>query len=137
MWTVSGAPHTFCDRLTRRNFLQVGALLSGGLTLPGLLRARSNDGGSGPRSAILIYLAGGPSHFETLDPKPDAPAEIRGPYKPIATAVPGLSVSETLPRLAKVANLFSVVRSCAHDNSGHGGGNRYCHTGYPSASPEC
>ena len=135
MWTVVGGGHRYCDGLSRRNFLAVGALTAGGLTLPGLLRARAR-GNAPPRSAILIYLAGGPSHFETFDPKPDAPAEIRGPYKPIPTAVPGVHVSETLPRLAKLADKFSLIRSCAHDNPGHGGGNRVVHTGYPSASLE-
>jgi len=135
MWTVIGGGGRYCDGLSRRNFLKVGALVSGGLTLPGLLAARAGEKAPA-RSAILIYLAGGPSHYETFDPKPDAPAEIRGPYKPIPTAVPGISVSETLPLLAKVADKFSLVRSCAHDNAGHGGGNRVVHTGYPSASLE-
>ncbi len=136
MWTILGSRATHCDGLSRRNFLKVGALLSGGLTLPGLLHCRADAPKTEPRSAILIYLGGGPSHYETFDPKPDAPSEIRGPYKPIATSVPGLSISETLPRLAKVAPKYSLIRSCAHDNPGHGGGNRYVHTGYKSASLE-
>jgi hypothetical protein len=139
MWTVVGSRDRHCDGVTRRTFLKVGALLSGGLALPDLLRrtARAGSAAAEPaRSAILIYLAGGPSHFETFDPKPDAPAEIRGPYRPIATSVTGLRICETLPRLAKLAHRYSLVRSCAHDNSGHGGGQRYVQTGYPSASPE-
>jgi uncharacterized protein (DUF1501 family) len=138
MWTISGNSRPFCDRISRRTFLKVGALLSGGLTLPNLLRCRAAAAtdGAKARSAILVYLAGGPSHFETLDPKPDAPAEIRGPFKPIPTAVPGLQISETLPLLAKSADRFSIIRSCCHDNPGHGGGNRYVHTGYKSASLE-
>ncbi len=136
MWTVLGSRETQCDGLSRRNFLKVGALLTGGLTLPGLLRCRAESPKSDQRSAILIYLGGGPSHFETFDPKPDAPTEIRGPYKPINTSVPGVQISETLPMLAKLAHRYSLIRSCAHDNPGHGGGNRYVHTGYKSASLE-
>jgi Protein of unknown function (DUF1501) len=135
MWTLTADRRPFCDGLSRRTFLKVGTL--GGLSLPALLRGRAAaDDRAASRSAILVYLAGGPSHFETFDPKPDAPVEIRGPYRPIPTSVPGIRISETLPRLAKIADRYSLVRSCAHDNSGHGGGNRYVHTGYPSASPE-
>src|SRR5262249_50229656 len=100
MWTVVGSRDRHCDGGTRRTCLRGGALPSGGLPLPGLWRgaARAASPAAEPaRSAILVYLGGGPSHFETFDPKPDAPAEIRGPYRPTATSVPGVSVSETLP----------------------------------------
>lgn len=139
MLTLHGSRFTACDGVPRRNFLKVGALLSGGLTLPDLFRARaaaSADETAKPRSAILIYLAGGPSHIETFDPKPDAPSEFRGPYSPIATNVSGVQICETLPLLAKIADKYSIVRSCAHDNPGHGGGTRYIQTGYKSASLE-
>jgi hypothetical protein len=137
MWKLTGDRTRFCDGLSRRTFLQVGTLISGGLMLPDLLRARADaPATAADRSAILIYLAGGPSHFETFDPKPDAPTEIRGPYQPIPTSIPGVQICETLPRLASVAHRFSLIRSCNHDNSGHGGGNRYVNTGYRSASLE-
>jgi hypothetical protein len=110
------------------------------LTLADLLRSRGTaaDGAvrSKPRSAILVFLAGGPSHFETFDPKPRAPIEFRGPYNPIATNVSGISISETLPLLAGVADRYSLVRSCCHENPGHGGGQRQVQTGYKSASLE-
>jgi hypothetical protein len=139
MWTILGQRGRFCDGLSRRNFLQVGALTSAGLTLPGLLAARAADGAGStsekrPRSAILIFLAGGPSQYETFDPKPMAPRDIRGPYGPISTSVPGLQICESLPQLAKIADKWSLIRSCAHDNSGHGGGARFVQTGYKSGS---
>jgi len=139
-WTIPGRPETTCDCLSRRNFIKVGALCGSGITLVDWLRARGRAASGGerakPRSAILVFLAGGPSHYETFDPKPAAPAEIRGPYNPIATSVPGLSISETLPELARNAHRFSLIRSCCHDNPGHGGGQRYVQTGYKSASLE-
>jgi uncharacterized protein DUF1501 len=140
MWQIRGSRDRTCEGVSRRAVLQVGALAATGLSLPALLRARQAAAAQPPakkrRSAILIFLAGGPSHFETFDPKPDAPREIRGPYGPIPTAVPGTFISETLPSLAKIADKFSLVRSCCHDNSGHGGGQRYVQTGYKSASLE-
>ncbi len=124
--------------ISRRQLLSTGVLASGGLTLAELLRARRAPAGepARPRSAILIFLAGGPSHFETFDPKPHAPAEIRGPYTPISTNVPGIQICETLPQLARIADKYSLIRSVAHDNPGHGGGQRYVQTGYKSASLE-
>jgi hypothetical protein len=139
MWTISGKKFRSCDGISRRTMLQVGALAGTGLALPDLLRLRAIATGSEAskqRSAILVYLQGGPSHFETFDPKPEAPLEIRGPYSPIATSVAGVQISETLPQLAALAHRYSLIRSCCHDNSGHGGGTRYVQTGYKSASLE-
>lgn len=139
MWTITGKSSRSCDGISRRTLLQVGTLAGAGLTLPDLLRLRANVAGSEAskqRSAILVYLQGGPSHFETFDPKPEAPLDIRGPYSPIATSVPGIQISETLPQLAALAHRYSLVRSCCHENSGHGGGTRYVQTGYKSASLE-
>ncbi len=139
MWTITGKSNRHCDGIRRRTLLQVGALASAGLALPDLLhlRATSEAGDvAKSRQAILIFLPGGPSHYETFDPKPEAPLEIRGPFGPIATSVPGTFISETLPQLAKIADKYSLVRSCCHDNSGHGGGQRYVQTGYKSASLE-
>ncbi len=139
MLTILGRGGRYCDGVSRRTFLQVGALASGGLTLPRLLAARAMAGSSPakkPRSAILVFLAGGPSQYETFDPKPTAPRDIRGPYGPISTKVPGLQICETLPHLAKIADQWSLIRSVAHDNPGHGGGARFVQTGYKSASLE-
>ena len=83
-----------------------------------------------------MFLPGGPSHYESFDPKPEAPLEIRGPYSPIATSVPGTFISETLPQLASLADKYSIIRSCCHDNPGHGGGQRFVQTGYKAASLE-
>lgn len=138
MWTLHGSRAAYCDRM-RRNLMQVGLFSAAGLTLTDLLRANPTSAKAGkaqPRSAIHIFLAGGPSHYETFDPKPDAPLEIRGPYNPISTNVPGINICETLPALAKIADKYSLIRSCCHDNTGHGGGQRYVTTGYKSASLE-
>jgi hypothetical protein len=95
MLTVWGSPKRFCDGITRRNFLRIGAF-GAGLTLAGLLRGRAH---AGPRtsnkSAIMIYLPGGPSHMDMYDLKPDAPAEYRGEFKPIATNVAGIRFAST------------------------------------------
>src|SRR5262249_3274433 len=139
MWTVVGNPFRTCDGISRRTMLQVGALAGAGLSLPDLLRLRARAaGGEAPkqRSAVLVYLPGGPPPFQSFGPKPDAPVDIRGPYSPIATSVPGIQISETLPQLAALAHRFSLIRSCCHENSGHGGGQRYVQTGYKSASLE-
>jgi hypothetical protein len=139
MWTIVGRKNPHCDGVHRRTMLKVGALAAGGLSLPDLLRLRATSQASEQarsRQAILVFLPGGPSHYESFDPKPEAPLEIRGPFNPIATSVPGLFISETLPQLARIADKYSLVRSCCHDNSGHGGGQRYVQTGYKSASLE-
>src|SRR5947208_1411534 len=95
---------------SRRDFLRVGTLGTLGLTLPGLLRAESNAAKKArAKSVILVYLGGGLSHHDSFDPKPDAPAEIRGKYKPISTNVPGLQIGELLPRLSRSMNRVTLV----------------------------
>jgi hypothetical protein len=116
----------------RRTFLRVGALGLGGLTLPGLLRARA-DGTASPgnrKSVILVWLAGGPSHIDTYDLKPNAPAEVRGEFKPIPTSVPGIQIGEHLPRQARIMDRLAVLRSAYHTNAGHGMGSQWMQTGY-------
>jgi hypothetical protein len=111
-----------CDGVSRRDFLRVGALGGLGLTLPGLLRNQARAGtkrGARAKSVLVVYLGGGLSHHDSFDPKPDAPAEVRGKYKPIDTCVSGLRISEMLPRMAKVMNRLTLVRSGAHNNDHH------------------
>lgn len=102
----------FCDRLHRRDFLQVGALGLTGLTLADLLRLRARGAaGSGPKGVIMIYLNGGPPHMDMYDMKPDAPADYRGELKPIQTSVPGLDICELMPRQARIADKLALIRN--------------------------
>ena len=116
---------------SRRSFLQLGALAVGGLTLPDYLRLRAATNSSAPRkSVILIWQAGGPSHIDMYDLKPNAPAEVRGEFKPIDTNVPGIQICEHLPHEAKIMDKLAVVRSAFHTNAGHGMGSQWMMTGY-------
>src|SRR5712671_6172153 len=100
---------TLCDGLSRRDFLHAGALSVLGLSLPQLLAAQDKTKQPSDVNGIMLFLVGGPSHIDTWDPKPDAPAEVRGPFKPIATNVSGMKISEIFPRMAKLADKFSLV----------------------------
>ena len=114
----------------RREFLKVG-VLGTGLTLGHYLRL-SAQGAVDPsrgRSGILVFLKGGPSHIDTFDMKPEAPAEYRGAFRPIETAVPGLSICEHLPRLARAAGDYAVIRGLSHNLAAHDLGTRYLLTG--------
>jgi hypothetical protein len=107
--------------LSRRRLLQAGALGLLSPSIPGIVLAR-NDGtrrqpGARQKSCIFILLCGGPSHVDTWDLKPDAPEEIRGPYKPVATSVPGMRISELHPRLAKLAKHFCLIHSMSHEGN--------------------
>jgi hypothetical protein len=128
-----------CDGSNRRDFLKVGALGATGLTLPGLLAARANAAAAGhtvrDTSVVWLWLGGGPTHIETFDPKMNAPAEVRSITGEIPTALPGVTFGSTFPKLAKVADKLAVVRSFAHDNSGHGGGTHWVMTGYDFRRP--
>jgi Protein of unknown function (DUF1501) len=107
-------------RLSRRHFLQIGALGIGGLTLPQLLKAEASQGvRSSQKSVILIYLVGGPPHQDLFDLKPDAPKEVAGPWKPTATNVTGVRICEALPRLAKIMDKLVVVRSLVGNQADH------------------
>ncbi|MBL9165490.1 MAG: DUF1501 domain-containing protein [Planctomycetaceae bacterium] len=105
-----------CNGATRRDFLKVGSLGAIGFSLADYFAARAaaNEVPANDRSAIMIFNLGAPSQLDTFDMKPDAPAEIRGPFKPISTVAPGIQVSEIFPRHAKIADKFSLVRSCHH-----------------------
>src|SRR3974377_2070691 len=114
MWTFHVAGPRLCDGLTRREWLRVGGLSALGLSLPSLLAARpaASSGTFGKaKSCILLFLLGGPPQHETWDPKPDAPPEIRGSFKPIATSVPGIQVGELMPRTARHLHHLCVLRA--------------------------
>ncbi|HUF61992.1 MAG TPA: DUF1501 domain-containing protein [Verrucomicrobiales bacterium] len=102
----------FCDGFSRRNFLRIGALGLGGMTLPNLLRAEAASGrGIGHKAVIMIFLPGGPPHQDMFDLKTDAPSEIRGEFRPISTNVPGIQVCELFPRLAGMMDKLAIIRS--------------------------
>ncbi|WP_437192672.1 DUF1501 domain-containing protein [Planctomicrobium sp. SH527] len=114
--TGRGQAHT-CNGVTRRDFLQVGALGAIGLGLPQYLAAKEAGqvkDGQDNRSCIMIFNLGAPSHIDLFDMKPQAAAEVRGPFRPIDTVAPGIQISELLPGHAKIADKFSLVRSCHH-----------------------
>src|SRR5262245_59211123 len=115
MLTFRGSKqHRFCDGLSRRDFLRVGALGLGGLTLADLFRLEAQgsvDARAGHKAIIMIYLGGAPSHIDMYDLKPDAPAEIRGEFKPTKTTVPGFDVCELMPLQAQIADKLAVVRN--------------------------
>src|SRR5437588_5265918 len=118
MFTLSGSKQSFCDGLSRRNFIKIGAF-GAGLTLADLLRIQaqaSNTPGqpaapSRPKSAIMIYLPGGPSHMDMYDLKPDSPAEFRGEFRPIQTNVNGVQICEHFPLQARMWDKFTCIRS--------------------------
>ncbi len=129
--------HRNCLGMTRRDCLKLGlgALLGGGLAHALRLRATAASAAPRAKGCILIWMDGGPTHYETFDPKPTAPKEIAGEFKPIATRVPGVFFSEYLKRLAAVADKLAVVRSIRHDQGNHGAGNHYLMTGAPPRIP--
>ena len=125
----------FCDGLSRRNFLRIGSLGLGGLSLTDLLRAEAAAGKSDQqKSVVMIYLPGGPTQHETFDPKPDAPMGIRGSYKPISTKIPGVQYCELLPKLSAMADKFSVVRSLVGMDNRHE--SFQCYTGHSGGRPQ-
>lgn len=135
MLELTGRSPRRCDGVSRRDFLRIGGLGWGGLTLADVLRARSHAAAAGretrsDRSVILIWLDGGPPQHETYDPKPDAPTEYRGPLQPIATSVPGVQVSELLPGHARLMDRMSIIRSLHHDNGDHFAAAHWMLTGY-------
>ncbi len=122
----------FCDGLTRRDLLRVGsaALFGSALGLPQLLHARDAVKPRKDVSLIFVFLHGGLSTIDTLDMKPEAPAEFRGEFNPVRTKVPGMDLCELLPRLGQQADKVSLVRSFRHHNSDHGPADHYILTGY-------
>jgi len=125
-------PHRRCDGVLRRDALRVGGLTAFGLSLNGWfdLRASAGEREAKAESVILIWLDGGPSHLETFDPKPDAPAEVRGPLETIATKVPGVHIRECLPNTAAMMDKVSIIRSMTSPLGEHNFGTHYLMTGY-------
>ncbi len=112
MLTLWGAGRRYCDQVGRRDFLRIGALGLGGLALPDVLRLRARAGGSGsPRAVIMVCLAGGPSHIDMYDLKPNAASECRGEFRPIPTTVPGFDICELMPLQATIAQKLALVRT--------------------------
>lgn len=131
MLTIQGGSRgSFCDGISRRDFLKIGGLAMGGLSLPGLLAAESRAGiRKSNKAIIMVFLPGGPPHQDMVDMKPDAPAEIRGEFKPIPTNVPGLDICEHMPRLAKMMDKVAVLRTIVGARGEHAA--VQCLTGYP------
>jgi uncharacterized protein (DUF1501 family) len=119
MLTVLGNRARLCDGISRRSFLQIGSLAVGGLTLSGLMRAEATAGKKSHKSVIMVYLTGGLAHQDTFDLKPNAPAEVKGEFKPIPTNVAGVQFGEHLPRLAKCMDKLVVVRSLVGQRDEH------------------
>lgn len=125
-------PVHFCDNLTRRDFLHAGSLAMLGLTLPQFLALEAQGAVRKERdvNCIMLFLLGGPSQLDTWDMKPEAPAEIRGPYQPIATNVAGIRISEIFPRMARHADKYALVRSVYHTAAAvHDTGHQMMQTG--------
>lgn len=144
MFSLLGASAKLCDGLTRREWLRVGGLGTLGLSLPALLQAREGaPAGVLPtdktfgraKNVVFLYLLGGPPQHETFDPKPFAPLEIRGPFKPIRTNVPGIDFCELLPRTALIADKLAVVRSISTDDNNHDSSGYQLLTGYKYIGP--
>ena len=125
----------------RRSYLQLGlAGLAGGsfidlLALRRLAASEESLSGKPKSNCILIWMDGGPTHLETFDLKPEAPMEIRGEFRPIETNVSGMQICEHMPKLAKIADKYSIIRSVCHNQGNHGAGNHYMMTGAPPRIP--
>lgn len=133
-----GFVQTNCDGMPRRDCLRLGlgGLIAGGFV--GALKARGSETPAIRAQAdacILIWMDGGPSHYETFDPKPDAPVEIRGSFRPIPTKTAGMQFSQLMAQLANISPELAIVRSIRHDQGNHGAGNHYMMTGAPPRIP--
>jgi uncharacterized protein (DUF1501 family) len=133
MVEIRGGSHRYCDGIARREFIKIGALGVGGITLPGLLQARAAQAApptARAKAVILLWMGGGPSHFETFDPKPDAAEAYRGVSTAIPTNVPGVRIHEWWPEMARRADKYAIIRSIHHGEPGHTLGDHWMQTGY-------
>ena len=133
---IDAAPAVVCDRISRRELLRIGGLGAAGLSLSDLLRTTAAAKSPTPvapkaRSCIVLFLMGGPPQHSTWDPKPDAPAEVRGEFGPIATTVPGLQIGELLPETAKLAEHLALLRAVRTGDNAHSSSGYYMFTGVP------
>jgi hypothetical protein len=137
---IGRSVRNYCDGVTRRQALRIGASgLIAGLSLPRLLELQAKASTVKPAPAqacIFIFLEGGPSQLDMWDMKPNAPAEVRGPFKPIRTSVPGTLICEHLPLCARAAHKYTIVRSHSHNDNGHNTGYHYVMTGYKADFPD-
>ena len=126
-----GSP-AFCDGMNRRAMLRIGGLASLGLTVPGLLRAGGQKDGSFGRAkrVLMLFMWGGPSHLDLFDMKPAAPAEVRGPFVPVSTRVPGLQISELMPHLGRHTDKIGFIRSVTHSDNAHSTSAHWMLTGH-------
>ena len=140
MLKLVGEQATFCDGFSRRSFLQAGFLGVAGLGLADVLKlqaaAAANGQAKRKTSVIFVELAGGPTQFETYDPKPNAPAEYRGPMQAVKTNVPGVLFGETMAHQAKIADKLSIIRSIRHGSSSHDPSSHLSQTGYYKTGPK-
>lgn len=129
--------HKNCQGMLRRDGIKLGlgGLLGCGLSDGLQLQARAASPSKAKTSCILLWLDGGPSHFETFDPKPEAPIEIRGDFRAISTKTPGLAFSENMSCLAGISDKLTIIRSVCHNQNNHGAGNHYMMTGAPTRIP--
>ena len=135
MLTIPGQPIRLCDGLSRRSFLRIGSLALGGLTLADVLRAEATRGsGRSHKSVIMIFMPGGPSHLDMYDLKPDAPVEVRGEFRPIRTAVPGIEICEHLPKLARNMGRLVPIRTIFGGPDDHAC--HICLTGFNRLGPQ-
>ena len=133
MLDIVGRPVRLCDGISRRGFLRVGSL-GAGLTLPNVLQSRHANAETADRNdtaIILLFQAGGASHIDLYDMKPAMPAEVRGPFHPIATNQPGLDVCELMPGHARIADKLAIIRSIKHNLAVHDDGTHWLQTGWP------
>ena len=132
MLTIFGGRHRFCDRVSRRSFLRIGGLALGGLSMPEIFRAEARAGiAPSKKAVIMIFLSGGPPHQDMVDLKPDAPAEFRGEFNPIATNVPGIEICEHMPLLAQMTDKLAILRSIVGSEGHHA--SFQCMTGWTHA----
>lgn len=150
MLDIFGATNRFCDGVSRRNFLKIGGLAMGGLSLPEILRAEAAPSGAtvtggsgllnptqtllGHKGIIMIFLPGGPPHQDMFDLKPEAPAEIRGEFQPIDTNVSGIQICEHFPRIAGMMDKFAAIRTIVGSDGSHS--SYWCNSGWNRRGPE-